>query len=259
MNLFHTIILSIVEGLSEFLPISSTAHLIYASKLLQIPTTDFSKTFEIFIQLGAILAVLVLYTQKIIHSKKLWKSLFFSFLPTSIIGLVLYKFIKSYLLSNSTIPSISLIIGGLIMIWIDKRFHHHPENKSDYQHLEHLPISKSIIIGIFQSLAVIPGVSRSAASIIGGLFCGLNRSESVEYSFLLAIPTIAAATTLDLFKSYHSLNSTNIPYLLIGFVGAFISALIAVKFFITYISKNNFKIFSIYRIAIGIFFLWLLK
>jgi len=250
MTIFQIILLSIVEGVTEFLPISSTAHLILAEKLLKIENTEFLKSFDIIIQLGAILAICLLYYRKFtLTSIKLWKNVLIAFIPTGIIGVSLYPLIKSYLLGNSSIAATSLVIGGILLIIFDK-----------YQHKlkSQNPTTKNYLqIGLFQALSVIPGVSRSASSIIGGMFAGLDRVQAVEFSFFLAIPTMLAATTLDLIKSNNTF--TNYEYLIlgIGMIVSFLSATISVKAFVNYVSKHQFTIFAIYRIAIGILFLLL--
>ncbi len=252
MNLLDAVILGIVEGLSEFLPISSTGHLILTSTLLGIPQTDFNKTFEIVIQLGAILSVVFLYYKRLKGNIELWKRIIAAFIPTGIIGFLLYKIIKQYLF-NPYIVSISLIVGGIIIIIIEK-------TKKDINIEKPIDIStmsykQSVFIGIMQSLATIPGTSRSAATIVGGLFAGLDRKTAVEFSFLLAIPTMFAATGYDLVKTGVHISSSQWHLIAVGFAVSFIFALIAVKSFIAFVSKYSFVGFGVYRIIIGILFL----
>ncbi len=249
MTIPQTILLSIVEGVTEFLPISSTAHLILAGKLLNIESTEFTKSFDIIIQLGAILAVVFLYRHKIVHSSfKLWKNIITAFIPTGIVGVLLYPLIKSYLLGNSLVASIALILGGIALLFFDKFEHRLTSTKN-------LTTKSYLSIGISQSLSVIPGVSRSAASIVGGLFSGLDRKQAVEFSFFLAIPTMFAASTLDLIKTSTTFSSQEIQLLSLGFICSFISATIAVKAFVSFVSHHNFTGFAIYRIIAGIIFL----
>lgn len=250
MTPLQAIILSIVEGISEFLPISSTGHLILVGKLLGIPDTEFTKSFEIFIQLGAILAVVFLYAKTLLLNKKILTRIFLAFLPTATIGYILYKAIKQYLLGNQWIVVIMLFLGGIVLIIIERT---RKENEQAIASLENISYKQSILIGLAQSISVVPGVSRAAATIIGGQFAGLSRKAAVEFSFLLAIPTMIAATGLDLLKSNAiTFNSDAWTLLSIGFIGAFFTALIVIKLFIRYIQKNTFVSFGVYRIAAAI-------
>lgn len=249
MSLVHVFILSIVEGVTEFLPISSTGHLILASRLLGISATDFTKTFEIAIQFGAIMAVVVLYFKKFSQSFSLYKKLFVAFLPTAIVGFFLYPFIKGYLLGSSQVVVWSLFLGGIAIILFEK--YHKPFKPRP------LTIRHYFLIGVFQSLSVIPGVSRAAATIIGGLLTGLKRETATEFSFLLAVPTMFAATTLDIYKSRQILMSGDLLSLLIGTFLSFVFAMLAVKFLIGYVKKHNLMTFGIYRIILAIAF-WVL-
>ena len=246
MNILHAIILGIIEGLTEFLPISSTAHLIIANKLLGLTENDFLKSFDIYIQLGAILAVIVLYAKKLLISRKLFMRVVWAFVPTAIIGLVAYPFVKNYLLGNLFITALALIIGGIVMILFEVFFKARVEN-------ENISYQQSIGVGFFQALAVIPGVSRSAATIIGGQALGLSKKTIVEFSFLLAIPTMAAASGLDIIKSNASFSAHEWQLLATGFIAAFLTALIAIRAFLRYIEKHSFASFGWYRIIIGLF------
>jgi len=254
MNIFQAVILSIVEGISEFLPISSTGHQILTASLLNISQTEFVKSFEIFIQLGAILAVVVIYWKTILENRKALKPLLFAFLPTAIVGFILYKFIKGFLLGNSMVVVLALLIGGVLLIILEKV---HKEKDSHTETINNITIKQSILIGLAQSLAVIPGVSRSAATIIGAMFLGIKRKTAVDFAFLLAVPTMLAATTLDLLKSGFSFSSSEWMLLIVGFITTFIVALIVVRWFLKYIQKNTFIPFGIYRIIIAILF-WVL-
>jgi undecaprenyl-diphosphatase len=266
MTLFHGLILGIIEGLTEFLPISSTAHMIIAAEWLKIPTTEFLKTFEISIQLGAILAVVILYWKRIWSGWNLILKIATAFIPTAIIGLLFYKIVKNYLMDNNYIIASALLLGGLILIIFEKYYSKKISakeitNNASQEETINISYKQAAIIGVFQALAIIPGVSRAAATIIGGLSLGVNRKNIVEFSFLLAIPTMLAATGLDLLKSRQvlmTLGSQDLLIWLIGFIVSFITAIIGVKFFIKFIQKNNFAPFGWYRLALGlILFAWI--
>lgn len=256
MDYLSAIILSIVEGITEFLPISSTGHLVLASNLLQIPQTDFVKSFEIIIQLGAIMAIVVLYFKTLTTNLKIWKNIVLAFIPTAILGLIFYDFIKTVLLGNIYITLMAIFLGGVILIFIDKLI---PNSSKKTSNLEKITLRNALLIGLFQSVSMIPGVSRAAATIIGGLFLGLDKKSAVEFSFLLAIPTMLAATGLDLIKSNFNFTSSEWLILAVGFIGSFITALVVVKWFIQYIQNHSFFAFGIYRVILSIiFFLFLL-
>ncbi len=261
MNIWQSVILGIIEGFTEFLPISSTAHLIISSEILRIPSTNFLKTFNISIQLGAILAVVLLYWKKVLSSKKIILRIIAAFIPTSIIGFSIYGIAKNYLMDSLILIAITLFLGGIVLIIFEKRYKKkninikEKESENDDKELEEMSYKKSIIIGIVQSLAIIPGVSRSAATIIGGLSLGLKRKTIVEFSFLLAIPTMFGATFLDLYKSRDTLlllNSYDIIVWIIGFVVSFFTALIGIKFLLKYIKRNDFISFAWYRIILSL-------
>lgn len=248
MNYWQAIILGIIEGITEFLPISSTGHLILATYIMKIEHTNFVKTFQIFIQLGAILAVLTIYYQKLTKNKEIWKRIFIAFIPTGITGLLLYKLIKKYLIGNDMIVVISLILGGLILIFADK----YSQKFSKLEDISKLDLKKSLMIGVFQTLAMIPGVSRSGSTIIGGMLMGLNRKAAAEFSFLLAIPTMLIATSFDLYKSNFSFTLNEWFILMLGFSVSFLCAILTVKALLNFLSKNSFLPFGIYRIILGI-------
>lgn len=251
MNLLQTVILSIVEGITEFLPISSTGHLILVSEILKIQQTEFVKSFEIIIQLGAILAVVVIYFKKLVLSLnfELYKKILISFLPSTVFGLLFYRLIKTYLIGNSWVVVLSLLIGGIVMILFEKLYKH-KERKINY--LSYL------YIGLFQVLSMIPGVSRAFATIFGGMVVGMKREEATEFSFFLAIPTMAAASVLDLLKTDFSVwTNGNMQTLVIGFIGSFITAYVVVKWLINFVKKNNFNIFGWYRIGLALLFMLL--
>ena len=250
MELWHAILLGIVEGITEFLPISSTGHLLLVSHIAQITETDFIKSFEIIIQLGAILAVLVLYPKRLLLEKPVLTRVIAGFIPTGILGLLFYKAIKHYLLGNMLVVVGSLFIGGVFIILFEKYY-----KTSHEKSIEDLSHNEAAIIGIIQCLSFIPGVSRSAATIFGGMWKGLSRSQAVEFSFLLAVPTMAAATGLDFLKNYKMiLSSGNGTLLLVGFVVSFIVALGSIKFLLRFVSRNNFTVFGVYRIIIALLF-----
>lgn len=247
-----SLILGLVEGITEFLPISSTGHLILTQSILKIQSTEFWKTFDIFIQLGAILAVVILYWKKVWQSRQLFTKILIAFLPTAVIGLVVYKLIKKFLLGNNLIVLSSLLIGGLLIIWFEKWYLKKKVSREKLTKLEDISTVQAIKIGLFQTLAMIPGVSRSGATILGGLFLGVERQAIVEFSFLLAVPTMAAATGFDLFKSGLNITANQWQYMLIGFLASFVTALLAIKFLINFVKLNDFKIFGWYRIVIAL-------
>lgn len=239
MNLFQTIILGVVEGLTEFLPVSSTAHLMIFSKLLGVGDSEFLKTFEIVVQLGAIFAVLFLYFKKIFSDFYLIKNIIVGFLPTGVIGFLFYSVFK-YLLGNIYVALAALFLGGIVLILFEKFFK--PKD-------EKLDLKKSFAIGLWQALAMIPGVSRSMATILGGMVSGLSRKSAVEFSFLLALPTMFSATAYDIYKNYSLFSFGDWQTLLIGFAVAFLSASISVKWFLGFVQKNSFVSFGWYRIV----------
>ncbi len=268
MTIWQSVIMGIVEGFTEFLPISSTAHLILTGEILKIPASEFLKTYNISIQLGAILAVVVLYWRKIFKSKDLFLKILAAFIPTTIIGLTFYQIVKTYLMESLWLIAATLFLGGIILILFEKRYEKKNKSVAEETRIEGIKTEKAeqetekmisykqaVLIGIFQTFAMVPGVSRSGATIIGGLWLGLKRKTIVEFSFLLAIPTMAAATFLDLIKSKEALmnlNSNDINAWIIGFIVSFIMAIIGVKFLLRYIQKNNFIAFGWYRIALGL-------
>lgn len=242
MTLFHALILSIIEGITEFLPVSSTGHLVLVSKLLAVPTTDFTKSFDIIIQFGAILAIVSLYWKTIRTKPRTLVPMFAAFVPTAIVGLLLYKIIKNVLLTDTPVIITSLILGGVVLIVID-RFVKKPTHTS----LAAMPLSHAVIIGLGQSLAVVPGVSRAAATIVTALLLGWSRESAVEFSFLLAVPTIAAAAGLDAVKNSHALTA-NLPLLAVGLAGSWITALFAVRGFVGFVKQHSLATFGWYRI-----------
>ncbi len=254
MSALDALVLGIVEGITEFLPVSSTGHLILVSKLLGLPQSDFQKSFEVVIQLGSILAVIFAFKERIFKDFELWKRLIIAFLPTAIFGFTLYKTIKS--LFAPTTVAYMLIIGGIVFIVVElfyKEKEHHLDD------VDEISYPQAFIIGLFQSLAMIPGTSRSGATIIGGLLLGLKRKTAAEFSFLLAVPTMLAATAYDSLKHYQEFHASNLLALIVGFVTAFIVALVVIRWFLHFLEHHTFIPFAIYRIVVGmIFLLWVL-
>jgi undecaprenyl-diphosphatase len=255
MDLVQAGILALVEGVTEFLPISSTGHLVLVSQLLGIPQTEFVKSFEIIIQLGAILAVVALYWRRILQNSKLWMPLLAAFIPTALLGLAFYKLIKDYLLGNSLVTVLALLVGGVVLIGIELLW----KDKKNTRTADDISIKEGIIIGLFQSISMIPGVSRAAATIIGGMFMGLDRKSAVEFSFMLAIPTMAAATGLDLIKTNFEFTQNELTALIVGLVGSFVVALVAIKWLLRYVQNHTFIPFGIYRIVVAVLFLILMR
>jgi undecaprenyl-diphosphatase len=250
MTILQAIIPGIIEGITEFLPISSTGHMILISTLLHIPQTSFVKSFEIIIQLGAILSVCVLYFRKLSRFSLISKPLIYACLPAFIVGGFGYKIIKHMLLGNPFIVIAALSIGGLIMIIFDLFWKY---KSSSY---ENLSVKNSIIIGLFQSISMIPGVSRSAATIIGGVIVGLSKKQALEFSFLLAIPTMLAASSIDIIQSGFSYSLNEYFILAIGFITSYIISLLTIKIFLRFVESSSFLILGIYRILIaGIFYI----
>jgi undecaprenyl-diphosphatase len=245
MEIWHAIVLAIVEGITEFLPISSTGHMILTSALLGIEGSPFVKLFEVFIQFGAILSVVVLYFKRFLKQNlDFYFKLLLAFIPTAILGKLLDDYIDQFM-GLPIIVGITLFAGGIILLLVDKWF---VNNTRGYESLAYL---ECIFIGIIQSIAMIPGVSRSAATIIGGQTRGLNRKAAAEFSFFLAVPTMAAASAYKLYKQIDIVNTDSLGILAIGSIVAFVVALIAIKFFIAILTKFGFKVFGYYRIVIG--------
>jgi undecaprenyl-diphosphatase len=253
MTLLQSIILGVVEGFTEFLPISSTGHLILASRLLGLAQTEFQKSFEISIQLGAILSVIVLYWRKFLELPVLTRVIT-AFIPTGIIGFALYKVVKTYLFGSDTIVLWALGLGGVALIVFELL---HREGDDAVTDVEAIPYSKCALIGLFQSISMIPGVSRAGATIVGGLILGLSRSTIVEFSFLLAVPTMLAATLYDLYKNAATFAPQEFGVLAAGFISSFLVALLGIKFLLAYVRTNTFIPFGIYRIVVALAFAFL--
>lgn len=271
MSWLHAVILAIVEGLTEFLPVSSTGHMIIASSLMGINTSEFTKMFTVNIQFGAILSVVVLYWKRFFQSFDFYKKLLVAFIPALVIGFVLNDLIDTLLESVLTV-AITLVLGGVVLLFVDRWFQNDPTHST--------PSTRSaFLIGLAQCIAMIPGVSRSAASIIGGLALGISRKAAAEFSFFLAIPTMLAAAsykfitgflgldikddilggnTAKIQASLEQFSARDLQILLLGNLVAFVVAMLAIKFFIEFLTKNGFKLFGYYRIILGAFLLLLL-
>lgn len=248
--MLHAVILAIVEGITEYLPISSTGHMIITEKLLGMESTEFTKAFIVNIQFGAILSVVVLYRNRFFQSVDFYLKLMVAFLPAAVIGFLLEDIINK-MLGSVEIVAVSLLLGGVILIYIDKWMN--GKNIND-----EITYPKALRIGFYQCIAMIPGVSRSAATIIGGMAQRLSRTTAAEFSFFLAVPTMFAASVFKLVKNREMITQEHINILLLGNIVAFIVAMLAIKFFITYLQRHGFKLFGYYRIALGLVILILL-
>lgn len=243
MTIPEAIVIAIIEGITEFLPVSSTGHMIITQYALGIPADNFTKAFIVNIQFGAILAVVTLYFQRFIKDFQFYYKLITAFIPAAIFGLLLADLIDRLLESVLTV-GITLLVGGFVLLYVDRWTASKAKNNE-------IGYMQSLIIGIFQCLAMIPGVSRSAATIIGALIQGIERKTAAEFSFFLAVPTMFAASSYKLLKNYETLSSSDINLLLIGNVVAYVVAMLAIRFFITYLARHGFKLFGYYRILLG--------
>lgn len=253
MTLLDSIILGALEGFTEFLPVSSTGHLILASELLGLPSSEFLKSFQIAVQLGAIAAVVALYWRSFLNFTLLTR-LAVAFIPTGLVGFLVYPFVKDYLLGNSMVVVVSLFVGGVLLIIFELL---HKEREDGPETPIDISYPKALLVGLFQSVAIIPGVSRSAATILGGLLVGLRRTVIVEFSFLLAVPTMLAATGYDLLKSAHQFSSEDMGMMATGFVVAFLIALVSMRFLLAIVRRHTFIPFGIYRIVIAALFFFI--
>ena len=255
MNYFQAIILAIIEGLTEFLPVSSTGHMIIGSSFMGIASDPFVKLFTVAIQLGAILSVVVLYFKRFFKSINFYIKLVVAFIPAAVFGLLLSKKIDE-LLESPMAVGISLLVGGIILLFVDKWF-----DKPTINEEEEINYLTALKIGFFQCIAMIPGISRSGATIVGGMTQKLSRKVAAEFSFFLAVPTMFAATAkklLDFYQDGHTITQEQTNLLIIGNVVAFIVALLAIKSFIGYLNKHGFKMFGWYRIIAGLIIIILL-
>lgn len=251
MDYIHAVIFGIVEGITEFLPISSTGHLNLTRVLLNIPNSSFFTSFQIFIQLGAILAVVVLYWRSTFRDFEAWKKILAAFIPTAIIGFLLGKVIKTYLVSNEYVTLISLFIGGILLIVLEYMYKEKQHHKAD---ISALTYKQAVLIGMCQAIAVIPGVSRSAATILGAMYLGAKRETAVTFSFLLAIPTMLGATVFDMKDVHFAFSQNEYILLAIGFIVSFFVALLAIKWLVSYVRTNTFVMFGVYRIILALLF-----
>ena len=252
---WQAVIFGIVEGLTEFLPISSTGHLILTAKLLGLSQTEFLKSFEICIQLGAIFAVVLVYGRTLLKKPEFSKKIFVALLPTLVLGFFLYKVVRN-LLSDPSVILWSLFLGGLVLVLFDLW---HREREDSIRGIDNVPYSKSFWIGAAQSLAMVPGVSRAGATIVGGLALGLNRKTIVEFSFLLAVPTLLAATALDLIKNGAAFHGNEWGLLLLGAAVSCAVAVGVIRFFIRYVQNRGFLLFGVYRMLAAVVFWTFLK
>jgi undecaprenyl-diphosphatase len=251
MNALQALLISFVEGITEYLPVSSTGHQVLASHILGVQQTEFLKSFEIIIQLGAIAAIVFLYWKIFLQDREVWKRIIVAFIPTAIIGFILYKIIKMFLLGNEWVTVLALFIGGIILILIEKT---HKEKDTHIEHIKDMSLKNAFFIGLIQSISVIPGVSRAGATIIGGMLLGTKRKTAVEFSFLLAVPTMLAATGLDLLKSSHSFSTNEYLLLTVGLIGSFITAIVTVKYLLKFVQSHTFVSFGIYRMIIAVIY-----
>jgi undecaprenyl-diphosphatase len=250
MNWFEALIIAIVEGITEFLPISSTGHMIIAKEVLGIQDSEFINLFIVNIQFGAIISVIILYWKRFFKSFNFYLKLLVAFLPAALVGITVASLIDR-LLESPIVVSCALILGGILLLFVDRWFNEVDEKQE-------ITYSRALKIGFFQIIAMIPGVSRSAASIIGGMIVKLNRRNAAEFSFFLAVPTMFAASAYKLFISYETLNRDHLEILIFGNIIALIVALIAIRSFIYYLTRHGFRIFGWYRIIAGIVILLLI-
>lgn len=251
MTVWDVIVLSFIEGVTEFLPISSTGHLIIVAHFLDVIDKEFVKNFNIIIQFGAILAVLAIYWDRFFKNFKFYKILVTAVLPAVVIGFLIKDSVDA-ILGSTLVVGVALIVGGIILIWSDRFF---LESHSRLK-IEHLSVKNAFMIGLVQCFAFIPGVSRAASAILGGMVLGLNRKEATEFSFFLAVPTLTGAMVLKLYKVIPSITSAQVNYLVIGLVLSFFFAFISIKILIKLVSTHGFKYFGIYRILLGFIVLY---
>ena len=252
MDLLSAVILAVIEGLTEFLPVSSTGHVILAATLLNVAETPFVKSFELALEFGSILAVVVLYWRFFLDFEIL-KRLIVAFVPTGIVGVLIYPYFKNVLFGNDQVVLWALLLGGVFIILFEWRY----KQRAQIKDIAKIPYVHCFIIGVFQSISVIPGVSRSAPTIMGGLALGMKRETVVLFSFLLAVPTMVAASGYDLLLSYSEFSSGQVNFLLVGFVASFLVALPAIKLFLGYVRRHSFIPFGVYRIILVALFFFL--
>ncbi len=249
MTIFDSIILGIVEGLTEFLPVSSTAHLVLAGQLLHVKQDSFKTAYDIIIQIAPIFSVMIIFKERLMQSIDIWYKLIVAFIPTGIVGLLFHKQIEAMFSANSTVAL--MIITGIAFLAIEFFY---KERDHDVKLLENVTYMQALKVGLFQVLSLIPGVSRSGSTILGAMLIGLRRDVAMMFSFLLAIPTMGAASGYMLLKEYKNLSFDHMEILLVGFVVSFIVGWVAVKWFLAIVSKYNFTPFGIYLIVSGLLF-----
>lgn len=247
MTALDALLLGALEGFTEFLPVSSTGHLILASELLGLPSTEFLSSFRIAVQLGAIAAVALLYWRAFLDFGFL-KKLLVAFVPTGLVGFLVYPYAKAFLLGNPYVVVAALALGGVALIVFELLHKEREDGSTDPRAITY---RQALVVGLCQSMAIVPGVSRSAATVVGGLALGMRRMAIVEFSFLLAVPTMLAATGYDLLKSHDAFAAGDLGYLAIGFVTAFVVALLAIRFLLAAVKRVSFVPFGIYRIVLA--------
>ena len=260
MTTAEAVILAIVEGITEYLPVSSTGHLILTEALLKMQKSTFNNLYIVNVQFGAILSVIFIYWRRFFQSFDFYLKLLVAFIPAAVLGFLLNDFIDS-LLSSVVTVAVSLIVGGVVLIFVDKVYYNQmkvSETEKEENQKQEIGWLQALLIGCFQCIAMIPGVSRSAATIVGGLQQGLNIKMAAEFSFFLAVPTIAAAALYKLIKSYSDVKATDMDFLIIGNAISFVVGMIAIKFFIQLITHHGLKFFGYYRILLGVFILILM-
>lgn len=251
MDIFQAIIIGIIEGFTEFLPISSTGHMIVASDYLGVSQDNLTKAYEVIIQFAAILAVMLVYRDKLTFKKiELWQKLFIAFLPLAVVGFIFKDLIKELFTVNTV--AIMFIIGGVIFLIIEKFY---KEEESHTNEVENVSYKQAFLVGVAQVFSLIPGTSRAGATIIGGMLLKMNRKTSAEFSFLLAIPVMGAVSAYDLLKHYHEFADANWGAFIIGFITAFAVAYLTIKLFLVFLQRFTFVAFGIYRIIFGILLL----
>ncbi len=254
MQTWQVILLGLLEGATEFLPVSSTGHLLLAEHFLNIRSTG--RTFEVLIQLGAILAIVTVYFAKLMRilvdlprdfrTQRFVAAVLIAFLPAAVIGAVLHKFIKEILFNSPTTVCIALVIGGIVLMFVDRM-----KLEPKYHDVMDLPIKTALFIGFAQCLAIIPGVSRSGSSIVGAMLLGTDKRTAAEFSFFLAMPTMAGAFAYDLYKNYAILERPDIMNIALGFTVAFVAGVIVVRYLLQYVSRHGFALFAWWRILVG--------
>jgi len=255
LDIFQAIIIGIIEGFTEFLPISSTGHMIVASEFLGLPQSSVNKAYEVIIQFAAILAVMIIYKDKFtLKQSSLWLKIFIAFLPLAIVGFIFKDTIKLYLFNVQTVAWM-FIVGGIVFLIVE---YFYQEENTHTLDVDKVSYKEAFWIGISQIFALIPGTSRSGATILGGMFAGLSRKASSDFSFLLAIPVMGAVSAYDVLKHYHEFANAQWGPFVLGFFVAFVVAYITVKLFLAYIQRFSFVPFGIYRILVGILLLWMM-